>query len=233
MTESFLNLTRKDYAQQGVSNVGNKQQQNTNGVNGNNNANSLKNTDVFTAAKNGMTAQNKTPQALAGGNSGFGGINAFGEEGGYGDTVSFSTKKNDNEDKQTSNTSFAGKYSGGFNTANNDSELKELADELGCEANENTVKNKLKSMNPEELAKLNGDALDTAQDLGLISKSDIDKKLGTDGKDKPAVKEQKDGTNANMQNPFEKGEKDNKISANDDKDDKKLKFGTFSSGSEV
>ena len=107
----FLNLTRKDYAQQGVANVGQQQQQNTNAVNGNN-ANSLKTTDVFTAAKNGMTAQNKAPQALDGGNSGFSGVNAFGEEGGYGDTVSFSTKTDKTAEGDTSSTGgFTGKLS--------------------------------------------------------------------------------------------------------------------------
>jgi len=201
----FLNLTRKDYAQQ-VSSVGNNQQPGANRVNGNNDANNLKTTDVFTAAKNGMTAQSKAPQALDGGNSGYGGINAFGEEGGYGDTVSFSTKKNDNEDKQTTPT-FAGKMSTGFSTANNDSELQELAEKLGVEANENTVKNKLSSMNPEQLVKLDGDALDTASDLGLISMGEIEKKLG--------------------------GANDDKNQDGKDKEQNKIKFGTFTSGSEV
>ncbi len=201
----FLNLTRKDYAQQGVANVGQQQQQNTNAVNGNN-ANSLKTTDVFTAAKNGMAAQNKSPQALEGGNSGFSGINAFGEEGGYGDTVSFSTKADKTQDSQSTG-GFTGKLSAGAKFANNDSEIQELAEALGCEADEDTIKNKLSSMNPEELAKLEGDALDSASDLGLISMGEIEKKLGADDQN-------------------DKNEQDNT-------DDKKLKFGTFSSGNEV
>ena len=205
----FLNLTRKDYAQQSVTNVGKQQQQQqgTNGVNGNN-ANSLKTTDVFTAAKNGMTAQNKAPQALDGGNSGFSGVNAFGEEGGYGDTVSFSTKTDKTAEGDTSSTGgFTGKLSAGAKFANNDSEIQELAEALGCEADEDTIKNKLSSMNPEELVKLEDDTLDTASDLGLISMGEIEKKLGADNQN-----------NNNEQ---------------DNADEKKLKFGTFTSGSEV
>lgn len=202
----FLDLTRRDYAQQSVSNVGNNNQ-GSNGVNGNNAANSLKNTDVFTAAKNGMTAQNKTPQALSGGNSGFDGINAFGEEGGYGDTVSFSTKKTDNADNQ-STAGFTGKMSSGLSFANNDSEIQELAEALGCDADEDKVKSKLTSMTPEQLVKLDGDTLDTASDLGLISMNEIEKKLGAEK------------------------ENDN-LDEKDKAQDKKLQFGTFTSGSEV
>ena len=153
-----------------------------------------------------MAAQNKSPQALEGGNSGFSGINAFGEEGGYGDTVSFSTKADKTQDSQSTG-GFTGKLSAGAKFANNDSEIQELAEALGCEADEDTIKNKLSSMNPEELAKLEGDALDSASDLGLISMGEIEKKLGADDQN-------------------DKNEQDNT-------DDKKLKFGTFSSGNEV
>lgn len=198
---SFLNLTaRKDV--QGASQTTNANQTQKN-QNANNDKDALKTTDVFTAAKNGMQAQNQTKGVLAGGDSGFEGTNLFGDSG-FGDTVSFSTKNNDKQ--STSSAGFTGKTNTSVSFANNDSELKEIAETLGCEADEDTIKNKLQSMSPEELVKLDGDTLDTAADLGLINMSDVEKKIGSEG---------------------------NNNEKKDDDQNKKLEFGTFTSGSEV
>ena len=264
----------------------------------------LKKTDVFTAAKNGMQAQNQQQNMLAGGDSGFGGVNAFGDSG-FGDTVSFSTKATDTVDTNSSKTAaktasvasksndnsdiaqiakeigveanesavknklasmsseelanvdkdavqkakelgfvseaqtenkqdnnqasekiqnnkektdavsdsksagtFSGQTVSATNFANNDAELKQIAEELGIEADENTIKNKLTSMDPKDLVKLSSDTLDNAADMGLISMSDIEKKIG------------KNDSSKNSQ----KGDED---------PSKKIKFGTFTAGSEV
>ena len=203
----FLNLTLKPQIQQqqGTNGVDKAQQNQQNQKTAQNDE--LKKTSVFTAEKNGMQAQNQQKQMLAGGDSGFEGVNAFGDSG-FGDTVSFSTKATETNDTKTSTGGFTGKAGSTVNFANNDSEIKEIAEELGVEADENTVKNKLTSMRPEELVKLNGDILDKAKDLGLISIADIEKKI-----------EKKDNAGNDQ-----KGDND---------PSKKIKFGTFTSGSEV
>ena len=206
----FLDLTLSKQLQNqqvGKTNGVNESQKN-NQAQKDNKADALKKTDVFTAAKNGMQAKNATNTLLAGGDSGFGGVNAFGDSG-FGDTVSFSAKKTGLNDTSVSAHSAGAVKAGGTmaNFANNDSELKEIAEGLGVKADESTVKNKLKSMNPEELVKLDGDLLDKAKDLGLISMADVEKKIN---------KNDKADNNKSDEDPS-----------------KKIKFGTFTSGSEV
>lgn len=165
--------------------------QNQNAQKTQNNQDALKTQDVFTAAKNGVQPQNNAADkgALAGGDSGFSGTNAFGESG-YGDTLQFSSKATNPSGSADAGVSVGG-YKGGISLANNDNELAEVAEALGCDADESTVKSTLQSMSPEELVKLDSDTLDTAADLGLINKADIEKKTGTDGK-KSEKQENKD-----------------------------------------
>lgn len=91
-------------------------------------------------------------------------------------------------------------------TVNNDDEIKELAEALGCEAEEDAVKNELSKMNAKDLAKLDGNLLDTAEELNLISMKDIEEKTGVSEK---------------------------QLADADKKQDKKIKFGTMTSGDMV
>ena len=93
-------------------------------------------------------------------------------------------------------------------TSSNESEIQELANELGCEAKESVVKDKLQEMSAKDLAKLDSKYLDMAEDLDLLSMKDVEQKTG--------VKE-KDLASNNI----------------DKKADKKIKFGTMTSGDMV
>lgn len=171
---SFLNLTLKNQnsTNQVQKTSGDLSSKQTGKNQQANQTNQLKNTDVFTAAKQGMKAENQTPNALQGGDSGFAGMNLFGDSG-FGDTVQFSTKTN-NTDKASTATNPIGNMSGA-NATDNNKDLQEIAQKLGVKADENTVKNKLSSMDSEQLTKLGGDTLDKANDLGLVSTGDVEK----------------------------------------------------------
>lgn len=200
----FFKLTAQQTPQ--TSSVGSNPQ--TQGANqAQNDKNALQKTDVFTAQKNGMQPAAMQKDKLAGGDSGFTGTNAFGDTG-FGDTVSFSTKAQKPEDG--SNTSAgAQRMGGGMSFANNDSEIQQIAEALGCKADEDTVKSKLQSMKPEDLVKLDGDVLDMAADIGLVSMGDIEKQLGA-GKSNDSGADSKEQQQKKM-----------------------LAFGSFTSGSEV
>lgn len=171
---SFLNLTMANRAN-GANQVNNNNQAQQN-QKANNDKNNLQKTDIFTAEKNGMQGNKNEPKALAGGDSGFSGTNAFGDSG-FGDTVSFTTKTQSTPDVGTPKATGAMKMGSGMSFANNDNQLKELAESLGVDVNEDAVKQKLSDMSPEQLVKLDGDMLDIAADMGLISMSEIEKKI--------------------------------------------------------
>lgn len=194
---SFLNLTLKNQnTNQVQKTTGDLNSQQTGKSQQAGKTDQLKTTDIFTAEKQGMKAENKTQNALQGGNSGFSGINAFGDSDGYGDTVQFTTKTN-NTDKVSIATNPIGNMSGA-NATNDNKELQEIAEKLGVKADENTVKNKLASMDSEQLTKLGGDTLDKANDLGLVSTGDIEKANKAD-----------DTTETKGQNPFSGENKNN------------------------
>lgn len=159
-------------------------------------------------AKNipGATVANGATTPTFGLNSGLNSTNNNGENK-FG---MLSSIKNEDIDKDNSKTSMgfgslavgnATKY-----TTDNSSELQELADKLGCEAEEDTIKNELQKMDAKELAKLDSDLLDIAEDLDLISRQDIEEKTGVSDSD---------------------------LKNSEKKDDKKIKFGTMTSGDMV
>ena len=121
----------------------------------------------------------------------------------------------DNENKNETKTEKNGfgslSVSGGGSqyTVNNDNEIKELAEELGCDATEDAVKNELQGMSAQELVKLDGSLLDMAEDLNLISMKDVEEKTGVKEKDL-----------ASKNNNNKEGAK-------------KIKFGTMTSGDMV
>ena len=94
----------------------------------------------------------------------------------------------------------------GSSTFNNNSEIRELAEELDCEATESAVKEKIQGMAADELVKLDGNLLEMAKDLNFLSMRDIEDKTGVN---------------------------DNDIDAQNKKDSKKIKFGTMTSGDMV
>ncbi len=200
---NFLDLTAKQVQGQ---NAGNNVQ-----VGGSNDAQKLQKTDVFTAAKKGMQpAAQKGAIKEAPQNTDPNAINAFGDKGGYGDTVLFSTKNTQNNSQKS--TTMAGKVGNAVNFGGgNDGKLQELAKNLGIDTNmdenqiKNNIKSKLNSMAPQELTKLKGEDLDNASDFGLIAMNDIEAKMKGNNND----------TNSQKQDP------------------NKIKFGAFTSGSEV
>lgn len=175
----FLDLTKKIAgAGSGAQNGGAQQAQGT--------GNNLKNTDIFTAAKNGITAAgNDNKTAATNPNE----RNAFGDNSGIGDTYSFTTK-NSSQTENEHNT-MSGKQFSGSNFAQVNNELQEIAEALGCEADESTIKNKLASMGPEQLIKLKGDILDKAEDNKLISMKEIERKFDTKSDNNTEQDEQK------------------------------------------
>lgn len=116
-------------------------------------------------------------------------------------------KKDDKEEK-SKNTGFGSLAMGytGSSTFNNNSEIRELAEELDCEATESAVKEKIQGMAADELVKLDGNLLEMAKDLNFISMRDIEDKTGVN---------------------------DNDIDAQNKKASKKIKFGTMTSGDMV
>ena len=116
-------------------------------------------------------------------------------------------KKDDKEEK-SKNTGFGSLAMGytGSSTFNNNSEIKELAEELDCEATESAVKEKIQGMSADELVKLDSKFLEMAKDLNFISMRDIEDKTGVTAKD---------------------------IEAQNKKASKKIKFGTMTSGDMV
>ncbi len=119
-----------------------------------------------------------------------------------------STEQGDAAKDATEKTGFGSLSVGGGTkyTVDKSSELQELAEELGCEAKEDVVKNQLQKMDAKDLAKLDSNALDIAEDLDLISMKDIEEKTGVSDKD---------------------------LKNADKKQDKKIKFGTMTSGDMV
>lgn len=116
-------------------------------------------------------------------------------------------KENDNKNGKTGFGSLS--FGGGTQyTVNNDNEIKELAEELGCEATEDAVKKELQGMSAQDLVKLDGNLLDMAEDLDLISMKDVEEKTGVNEKDLASKNKDKDGA-------------------------RKIKFGTMTSGDMV
>lgn len=93
-------------------------------------------------------------------------------------------------------------------TVNYDDEIKELAEELGCEATEEAVKKELQGMSAKELVKLDGKLLDMAEDIGLLTAKDVEEKTGVSEKKLADANKNKD-------------------------EDRKIKFGTMTSGDMV
>lgn len=134
--------------------------------------------------------------------------NKFGSASGFG-MLSLNNNE-DKTDKTESNSGFGSLSldSTPSNTNAQNEELQELAEALDCEANEDIVKEKLEGMDAKDLAKLDGEMLDIAEDLGLIEAKDIEKKTGVTEKELTSDKTKK--TN-----------------------DRKIKFGTMTSGDMV
>ena len=122
------------------------------------------------------------------------------------------TDKIDNDNKQQTNSLMGfGMFSRGnapqYNL-DNTQELQELAEALDCEATEDAIKEKMNGMSAKELASIDGSALDIAEDLGIFTMEDVEKK--TNVKEKDLVSMNKD-----------------------QKKPKGIKFGTMTSGDMV
>lgn len=195
--DSFTRTTNKN--EDAKAQTDNKAQEKTNNANNANNAtnpNNAKNAKAVAGRPSAGGASNVSNFGLTKGD----GANKFGMLSG--------ANKEDDAQKATEQTGFgslAG-FKGTNYTVDKSSELQELADELGCEAQEDVVKNKLQKMDAKDLAKLDSSMLDVAEDLNLISRNDIEEKTGVTDKD---------------------------LKNADKKQDKKIKFGTMTSGDMV
>ncbi len=162
-------------------------------------------------AKNTTNPNNAKGKATTG-SMGKNNAPTFGLTQGANNNNSFGTlsanKNEENAQDSTEKTGFGSLAinTGAKYTVNNDDEIKELAEALGCEAEEDAVKNELSKMNAKDLAKLDGNLLDIAEDLNLISMKDIEEKTGVSEK---------------------------QLENADKKQDKKIKFGTMTSGDMV
>ena len=132
--------------------------------------------------------------------------NKFGTASGFG---MLSLNSNSKTDETNTNESF----NANFNTEEQSStsqneELEELANALDCEAKEDVVKDKLKQMSTKDLIKLDSKMLDIAKDLGLFTEKDVAQKTGVTERELTSYNTTKS-------------------------DDKKIKFGTMTSGDMV
>lgn len=190
--DSFTRTTNKA---QDDNKVENKTQDKANNATNPNNANNQKTAGAKAAAgKSNISNFGLTQGSNATNSNKFGMLSATEQE----DAAKDSTEKN----------GFGSLAVGGGTryTVDKSSELQELAEELGCEAKEDVVKNQLQKMDAKDLAKLDSNALDIAEDLDLISMKDIEEKTGVSDKD---------------------------LKNADKKQDKKIKFGTMTSGDMV
>ena len=131
----------------------------------------------------------------------------------FGGSLGFGMLSTNNEDKadkiEDSGSKFGSLSSLGAQGSTSENEdLQKLAEALDCEANEDVVKEKLENMDAKELAKLDGQLLDIAEDLGLIDEKIVEKKTGVSEKELASNKTKKT-------------------------DNSKIKFGTMTSGDMV
>lgn len=190
--DSFTRTTNKA---QDDNKVENKTQDKANNATNPNNANNQKTAGAKAAAGKSNISNFGLTQGSNEANS-----NKFG--------MLSATEKEDAAKESTEKNGFGSLAVGGGTryTVDKSSELQELAEELGCEAKEDVVKNQLQKMDAKDLAKLDSNALDIAEDLNLISMKDIEEKTGVSDKD---------------------------LKNADKKQDKKIKFGTMTSGDMV